>query len=298
MQQHDPEETPENVVHSTTEPTSPFSDTVVADPARGSSRNGAAPSPLDDYYRPPRLTIAHLLAWITLAAVCMKAVVAFELAGVIPPSSAAWGALTYKALTYLSAAFYSAGIVGAFVILRDKCRGIAGRLQPGHWLLAIISILFVLHMLISLARLLCVGSFKPSDSSSNLAIATILLFYGASEFAATAAFVWMAIRLRAGWLWRVSAAVLVIRNAVGALFYLAIVWVTSGHSPIGYDTLSLMYAVQAFTAVVAMFVLLASALVDLARRRRCDALHWLGLVLAVWLCASTLLWWFVSMVLH
>ncbi len=101
-------------------------------------------------FTPPRLSIAHLLIWTAVAAVLMKL------------SSVLWDnqvlnnylenasqverifSLGVGAIMYMT---HSAGLVGMGVILLARIRGAKGRLQPGHWLLVIYTLYYIVQAL-------------------------------------------------------------------------------------------------------------------------------------------------------
>ncbi len=105
----------------------------------------APTSPFVEYYRPPRLGIIHLLAWMTATAIVLKidlAIFALNEAMIsrlgidLPQPSQLALVWAYAVRTIYSIA-QGAGLVGAAVLLRAWRRGMGGRLQPGHWIVLI-----------------------------------------------------------------------------------------------------------------------------------------------------------------
>ena len=111
----------------------------------------AAASPFAEYYRPPRLGIIHMLAWMAATAIVLKidlTIFALNQATIsrlgidIPQASQLALVWAYAVRTIISIA-QGAGLVGAAVLLRAWHRGIGGRLQPGHWIILIEVLRFI-----------------------------------------------------------------------------------------------------------------------------------------------------------
>lgn len=95
-------------------------------------------SPFVAFYQPPRLSIIHLLWWIAVAAVLMSLTASL---GRWSGDSLLGKAVTTECQTFtltvsmISRIVLAAGLVGLFLIGRDRIRHAPGRLQPGHWIL-------------------------------------------------------------------------------------------------------------------------------------------------------------------
>jgi hypothetical protein len=96
-------------------------------------------SPPIEYYQPTRLGIIHLLAWVTVAAVMMKFNLATETIDAIPQKIKLPDhlILSYKLFEALRTIGVAAIVTGGFVFWGDRFRRKPGKIQPGHWIVAI-----------------------------------------------------------------------------------------------------------------------------------------------------------------
>ena len=111
----------------------------------------APTSPFVEYYRPPRLGIIHMLAWMAATAIVLKidlAIFALYEGGnsrlgfdtpQVSQLAVAWK-YAYRTIYSMTG---GASLVGAAVLLRAWHRGIGGRLQPGHWIIIIEVLRFI-----------------------------------------------------------------------------------------------------------------------------------------------------------
>ena len=106
----------------------------------------SAPStPAVEYYRPPRLGIIHLLAWTATTAIALKINLAevalskamFAQLGIDRPEVSQLNLVRDYTCATIHCMILGAGLVGAAVLVRAWYRGIAGKLQPGHWIVLI-----------------------------------------------------------------------------------------------------------------------------------------------------------------
>ena len=114
----------------------------------------AAASPFAEYYRPPRLGIIHMLAWMAATAIVLKIDLAISV--LYEAGNSRLGLDTSEASQLTVAWIYAswtinsmargASLVGAAVLLRACYRGIGGKLQPGHWIVLIEVLWFVAWM--------------------------------------------------------------------------------------------------------------------------------------------------------
>ncbi len=99
---------------------------------------------------PPRLSIAHLLIWTAVMAVLMKLSLALwnsqDVKNYLDGASQFERIFCFAAESIMLMA-HSAGLVGMGVILLARIRGAKGRLQPGHWLLVIYTLNYVVQAL-------------------------------------------------------------------------------------------------------------------------------------------------------
>jgi hypothetical protein len=204
--------------------------------------------------------------------------------------------LYIKVAVYSGAVFSSAGVLGVVVMVCDKLRGTPGRLQPGHWLLTIVSIGFLLSMFTSLVQLVLTGSFSDTSGSGYVPYTASLLFSKAAmEGAFVVPFLWLAVKLREGPLWRVSAAAFGLTAIVGATYYLVYALVSSDATH--YRVIQLLYSFFGLVSLATLAVLFVTVLVDLTRHRRRDGLHWLGVILTAFSCGFQVTSWLVYVIM-
>ena len=89
---------------------------------------------LPEHYEPPRLSILHLLIWMTVAAVLFKLQAWHE--ATEPGYDISAHSLLIKADFTANIILDAAAYVGMGVLAISMFRGLRGRLQPGHWILA------------------------------------------------------------------------------------------------------------------------------------------------------------------
>ena len=89
---------------------------------------------LPEHYEPPRLSILHMLIWMTVAAVLFKLQVAIEATD--QGHSLFRRGVFFQAYQAANVILDAAAYVGMGVLCMSMVRGLRGRLQPGHWILA------------------------------------------------------------------------------------------------------------------------------------------------------------------
>ncbi len=219
-----------------------------------------------DYLSPPRHGIRHLLAWLTVSAVMLRFLVLpqssfFSLDG---PALQA----QQHAMGIFRAAYFSAVLCAAVVLLRTKLRGTPGPFQPGHWIC------------LAMAPCLATIAFVENGLSGYLASANHLLSgFGRAAtglvlwpvLIQVAVFVWCTIQrmYTSAWWWRLAFLVFSLASAYAFLMDLDWLWLLPG-TPIVHHPEAHGACVAIVLAIVAA---VSSDWVFCVRR---DWLHWLG----------------------
>lgn len=297
MPENDTQQT-RNEEDRVTSPPSESSDgptTAEVNPSLSVDEGGA---PFLKFYRPPKLGIAHLLAWMTVTAVLMKVTIFLEQAWPWPESLPVSYGVMWRAIVYSNVPVHAAGLVGVAVLLRDKWRGAAGRLQPGHWLLAIFSISGLLQLTILVLSLLALRDIIASTDAFFTPYR--LISVAAPQLLAAMACLQLTIRGRLLWRWRILFGLLVIVAFASAAQYLCALPADTSSGLRNYDwhsyskSFCIMYGIA---SLLTCFALLLAVLVDFVCRSRRDGLHWMGVLLVAWGTATALTWWVASIVI-
>ena len=238
-------------------------------------------SPFVEYYRPPRLGIIHLLAWTAATAVLLKFGMAMEMIETSSIDEMPTALRVYQqVIRFAYNTVNAAGIVGISVLLLGKARAATGRLQPGHWILAIDTIAFVMiyswWALYATAR--AAEIIEPEISSDFL---WFYLPFGAISLLRAATYGVTAAIQRDARRWKVLLATLAVVGLIVSL-----IQITACFSSFLFALVNL----PLWSLIVAA-VLIPTIVLDLRRGPRRDWLHWLGIAV---LAASTVLsmaWW-------
>jgi hypothetical protein len=227
----------------------------------------APPSSLAGYYRPPRLGIVHLLAWTATTAVLLKFFVAMEMVQAArgPMSMPPVLRVLQSVLQFIAFTAQGAGLVGASILLVAKIRRAAGRMQPGHWLVAAEAVASLMFLVVwaSLAVVEAARDAEYSPLPWPVVIFGLILLARAGIYSCG---VLTSERVRR---WRVSLATLAVVSTVHGLLYAA-----GGFLP---SLLSLpSYPLLSSAAGIVLFV---TVLLDLRKGPSRDWLHWVGVAM-------------------
>jgi hypothetical protein len=234
-----------------------------------------------EYYQPPRLGIIHLLAWITVAAVLMSFNLVLD--QVKPEASNISASSRFlriseaeRLLLQIRRSAFSivqaATLVGGIAFWLDQFRRKPGRLQPGHWMLAINSI--------AIPGLLALDALRSCLYAFSVLrfIDFVFIIYALFMFLQSAAFAWGAWRLPEFRRWKGALSLLSLEAVGYFITFTAIFLQNTSFSifrSIGTPTYYLFQAVnyfRYFPAALLFFLML----IDFFQGRRRDWLHWLG----------------------
>jgi hypothetical protein len=229
------------------------------------------PSPFAEQLHVPQFGIIHLMIWIAVTAVLLKVFMA--LAGsslqALPPEQS-WIFQVYQTVYAIMLASMA---VGAGVLIRLRCYTMFKRLQPGHWLVLISTLEFILELAASLLFWLA-GVMGPRT------IVVIQVGAVAIYAWAAAAYPFAFFQLRDARRWKI----LIGAKAVGAVTgaALAVVFLVAhlfNYSP-AFLSMWATWGVTRYCPIVwsvAIFlVLVSAAILDLYHRTARDWVHWLG----------------------
>lgn len=251
-----------------------------------SQPNGASAPPAQDMYpfatpvaylRPPRLGIIHLLAWMTTTAVVMSFHALMNQSGSSTPPAASVEIRRWV-VEFRDAVLVGAGLVGLTVVLLAKARREAGRLQPGHWLVAVMSLSTLAHWAIN--RAIYVLVMGASLEHYRLGQPWIFGLHGLVGLAAGGVYFYLACGRRESRRWQIVFGFLTVRSliCVGQIFA-------------GRFTISLSAFVMLLTpTLVTPIALVVTSWLDLRRGPRRDWVHWLGVAMVligdIWFVAN------------
>jgi hypothetical protein len=236
-----------------------------------------------EWYQPPRLGIIHLLAWITVAALMMKfnlAIEKYQPGPTLPELFQLIAKLIHAGNEIVSAAI----LAGGAVFWIDRSRGKPGKIQPGHWIVAINSLGIPCYLLLqSLIPWLGEGVLFSCYAILSLFIAS--------------AFFWGALRLPRPSRWKWALGFSGAEHLGYALSSSTLILISSypnfrdilaqvGLARFSHQMDTLLYCL---TAAIAVFLVLVNV-VDLCKGIRRDWLHWLGAVTTIAFALTGIAW--------
>jgi hypothetical protein len=223
----------------------------------------------------PQFGILHLLIWTAITAAFLKLLMALTSQFSSPlPSGQTWFLLL---LGSMYAIVLAAMLVGAGALIRARCYTLFNRLQPGHWLVLLATLEFIVEVMTAL--LLWLASVAATRAlilfGAYMAVVNVLTAaaYGYAFFKLHDARRWKLVIGMKGIGIGATAAVTVLSLLANLLH---------ASSPLYLMGSGMMQAVITYCPVlwsVAVFaILLIAASVDLYRRTARDWVHWLGVV--------------------
>jgi hypothetical protein len=236
---------------------------------------------LSDNYRPSRLGFLHILAWMgvsVLLIVLNLALLTYLESGY---SRADLIRLANKVFTSGNSILTAAILVGGAVMLIDFLRGKPGRLQPGHWFLAINALFFPFYLAAQF-----VGPFLEKFIKSNHSSTTYFIYSGI-EFMLMLAYFGGAFRLKEPPWWRCGLGLLGLATGYLSLQYLAIPFCL--HNSLN-SILSLTQYTTPFICLIVAICLFLLMLTDISKGARRDWLHWLGVVYPMLIALIRIVW--------
>ena len=227
------------------------------------------------YYCPPRLTIAHLLTWITLAAVLYTIENVYAMASDASVHYRSWYVTYNNVNNLITNALGSVCLVGAISIACNKLRGAVGRLQPGHWFVIFYA---VSKLVYAVTRLLSMNVPQSLSMQTGGEISSFWYFVWAIwELCFSACCLLIVILWRDAWRWRAVIITLIGSSVTYAVMYF-------GYLATDQVLQAIFYLLTNLLIIVSLIILFIAAEVDLILRCRRGSLHWLGVVsLAFWL---------------
>ena len=242
------------------DPCSDYPDSPTLPQLPGKSPFGAR-SPFAEHYRPPRLGIIHLLAWTAATAVLLKFSMAMEMIGSAGGSTAPVSAFQ-QVLGLIFSTAHAAGLVGTAILFLAKVRGLPGRFQPGHWLVLVASVTWLVFQLIWFLQVLAMRAgfydhFGPS---------WILVLVGLTAVLCGGVYFYLTLASKDGRRWK---------TCFGVLAVVDVMW---GLSFLGFCVLDMPWLLNSyvFGSLIEGSTTLVIVIVDLRRGPRRDWLHWLG----------------------
>jgi hypothetical protein len=233
-----------------------------------------APAPIE-WYQPPRLGIIHLLAWVTLGVVFLKAFQSLEMLDnpLVHESDRAI-ALAHQLRNYCNAMLGAGLVIGGVLLATDLFRRKRGIFQPGHWFVALNCCVFLFGLGVNSAMLLFV-----SDRSAQ----TPFLLLNAVVYAVVAlTYCQMVYCFSKQRRWQLAAAFLASLECLKGAFLASIAFAP----PWSLNA----FLVSQWVRVPAVLVVLLVMGIDVVRGFRRDWLHWLGAVSIVCDLALDIAW--------
>ena len=217
--------------------------------------------PFAEYYRPPRLGIIHLLAWTAATAVLLKFSMAMDMIGSTGGSTAPVSAFQ-QVLGLIYSMTHAAELVGTAVLLLAKSRGLPGRFQPGHWLVLVATVTWLLFGLILFLWLLAVRAGFSDYSTTSW----FLVLGGLTAVLCGGVYFYLTLASKDGRRWKTCFGVLAVAELMRGLSCL-------GSSLFGMSWLLDFFVLGCLIVTPTILVIVV---VDLRRGPRRDWLHWVG----------------------
>jgi hypothetical protein len=236
---------------------------------------------LSDNYRPSRLGFIHILAWMGVSVLLIALNLALSTYLESGDSRADTFRLAYTILTSGNSILDAAILVGGAVMMIDFLRGKTGRLQPGHWILAINSLFFPLYFAAQV-----VGPCLEKFIKSNHPFTTYFVYSGI-EFLVMLAYCGGAFRLKDPPWWRCGLGLLGLANGFLSLQFLAILFFL--HNSL-HSLLSLTQYSTLFICLIVAICMFLFMLTDILKGARRDWLHWLGAAYPILISLIRFVW--------
>lgn len=238
----------------------------------------AGKSPVDhhsssaDYFRPPRLGILHIMAFIAFATGLIVFYTFLEMLNPRPDHSDI--GILRQALQIIRNLVTAASWVGLVILLAGKIRRTPARLQPGHWILMFESIFTLLALLFW--GIIYLGQ-ESNYHGSNL----LMILMGYESFFMLLAYALLIYLLRERISWKVLFGVLAVFHGALGVFYFSqgmrIWWFSHTQISLPLD-------------IVVLFVLIVTVAIDWKNYSSRDWLHWLGLFLIGYGVSISIVW--------
>jgi hypothetical protein len=234
-----------------------------------------------EFYQAPRLGIIHLLAWATVAVVLMKCNLAMEPYQSEPVNATENYRIATKALGYGSQIFTAAILVSGAVFWIDRLRNQSGANQPGHWILALQSLVIPAYLILWMVQSFCVGKDNRIDSSlSNFQV--IFRIYAVISFFSGISFFMGAWRLPKFLLWKTYLGL----TGLDAWFWTVQSTLYSFSLFGGFSIM--IYGVSMYFRYGLCAFMVILIIVDIFQARRRDWLHWFGVAIPIFSISFTI----------
>lgn len=175
-------------------------------------------SPFAEHYRPARLGIIHLLAWTAATAVLLKFSMAMEMLRDVGDDTTPQGLkILQHVLQFVGTTTCAAGAVGACILLVAKIRRLPGRFQPGHWLLVIVTVAWLLPLVSWAFYALAEPAGSLVGSSS---FRWLLAAYGLAEIVCAGMYLYATLASKDGKRWKICFGTLLGVNLIHGFLYL------------------------------------------------------------------------------
>lgn len=280
-------------------------DSPLDQPLSAAADDRSATSPSVEFYRPTRLGIIHLLAWMVVAAVLLSMMMMSlkSIKRILPEaqqvevfSSGLGLPITVLQTIHLAGTILLAGgLVGLFILVRDRFRGAPGRWQPGHWLLMVQSTAGVIDQLMVVVYTLPLADWAHFSVLSD--IGTVVSFF--CGLFGTGAYLVGAIRCPAGRLWRWVLGLFAL--GIGLFLHMYGLLLLPLDGSIRYQLANIIMPLirLEWVSILINGLLLAIAVVrDLLKRNRRDWLHWLGVAMITFSVLESLTMAVLRMTIH
>lgn len=237
-------------------------------------------SPFAQHLHVPQFGILHLLLWIAAAAVLLKLFIGISqhFNQPLPPVQYWIGQFAQAACAIVMAC----ALVGSGVLLRLRCYKMLKRLQPGHWLLLMETLAFLISLVSLLFIFVCERSTAAMIACSNCIRITIYFYFGVSAVAFGYAYYhlrdtrpWKTV-IGAKWIGALAEVAL----SVLAFFTSLLPHAFTSALDSGWIT---AWGSTAWSGLVFLFLLYA-AFTDLRNRADRDWVHWLGVAVLAFVC--------------
>jgi hypothetical protein len=245
-----------------------------------------AASPFAEQLHVPQFGIIHLMIWIAATAVLLKLFMGVSQHFPQQLSSAQYwiGQFVQAACAIVMACAFT----GSGVLLRLRCYTMLKRLQPGHWLLLMATLGFLVEWLLSLPML-----FVRERSMAATALDYIMRigFYLYSGFSAVA-FGYAYYHLHDTRSWKIVIGAKWIAALAEVAVCVVFFIVPLLFSPVLTSNLAasgiVSWCPTAWTGAV-LILLVSAAVSDLRNRTDRDWVHWLGVVVLAFVCELSIL---------
>ncbi|MFZ1934438.1 MAG: hypothetical protein WCB27_23605 [Thermoguttaceae bacterium] len=238
-------------------------------------------SPFAEQFRVPQFGIIHLLIWSTVTAVLLKYYLAIADESSFQESPVQLWLIRIS--QSLSAILVGSIVIGSGILIRARCYKMLRRLQPGHWLVLVVTFGALLN-------LIAWPIYRHFLRASSTSVWGYILGTTIAGSLTAAAYAVATVQLRDARRWKFFFAVKVLGEVATVILGLASLALSMLFHGRYSNLFFLSQGYWSIGAAAILVMLLVVTIMDVPIRASRDWLHWLGITVLVAGYAMSLAW--------